>query len=332
VEMEYFKGRTPPLLEIRNLTREFRTGLYFGTSFKAVDDVNFILGQEKPKILSIAGESGCGKTTLAKMILGIQKPTRGMILYKGKNVSKLRGKEEKRFRCELQPIFQDPFETFNPFNRIDYYLISCALNFNVAKSKEEAFEAVRDVLQNLGMNPEYVRGKFSHELSGGELQRLAIGRALISKPSLLVADEPVSMVDASVRIEILNLLADLEEKFDLSIIYITHDLSTAYYLCARTNGEIAIMHRGGIVEYGSIEEVLTNPLHPYTKLLIESIPEPNPQKKWAARIELSPVEIEEFKMEGCKLARRCIHSTDICLKKTPPMKYVNERLVRCWLC
>jgi len=327
---EYF-DRGTPLLEVKNLVREFKSGLYFGISFKAVDDVSFTFEYERPKILTIAGESGCGKTTLANMLLGFLKPTAGLIMYKNKNVFKLSRKEKKWFRHEVQPIFQDPFETFNPFNRVDYYLMSSALNFNVVKSQREAFEVVDDVLRSIGINPKNVRGKFPHEFSGGELQRLSIGRALISKPTLLIADEPVSMVDASLRIEILNLLVDLNKKFKLSIVYITHDLSTAYYLGAQTSGEIIIIYRGNVIEQGSIEKVLTSPLHPYTKTLVESIPPPDPRKKWAISVKPSILELEEFKMEGCKFAKRCQYSKDICFKQMPLLKHIGDELVRCWL-
>ena len=330
MESKYFEKGTS-LLDVKNLAREFKSGLYFGISFKAVNDVSFTILEDRPKVLTIAGESGCGKTTLANMLLGFLKPTAGLIMYKNKNLFKLSRKEKKRFRREVQPIFQDPFETFNPFNKVDYYLMNSALNFNVVKSQREAFEVVDDVLRSIGINPETIREKFPHEFSGGELQRLSIGRALISRPSLLIADEPVSMVDASLRIEILNLLVDLNKKFNLSIIYITHDLSTAYYLGEQTSGEIAIMFRGTIIEQGSIEKVLTKPLHPYTKTLIESIPPPDPRKKWTISVKPSILELEEFKMEGCKFAKRCQYSKDICFKQMPLLKHIGDELVRCWL-
>jgi len=179
--------------------------------------------------------------------------------------------------------------------------------------------------------PNDIIGKFPHEFSGGQLQRLSIARALISEPSLLVADEPVSMIDASLQIGILNLLADLNNNFDLSIIYITHNLSTAYYLSSRVEGEIIIMYRGSVVEHGKTEKVLTKPLHPYTKLLIESIPPLVPNKKWCTNLSPLVLELEEFTLKGCKFVKRCSYSKDICFREMPLLKHIEDGLVRCWL-
>ncbi len=317
------------LLEIINLIREFKTGIYFGTRFRAVDDVNIKL--ESSKILTIAGESGCGKSTLAKIILGYLKPTNGCVIYKEKDVSKLKRGDKKWFRCEVQPVFQDPFETFNPFNKVEYYLLNTALNFSNTKTKEEAFKDIEEALLSVGLSLKAVFGKYPHEFSGGELQRLSIARALITKPSLLVADEPVSMLDASLRIEILNLMANLKKKFGLSIIYITHDLSTSYYLGIITGGDIAVMYRGNIIEYGPVDKTLMDPLHPYTRMLVSSIPEPNPKRRWKEKIKFPPLEIKEFKKIGCKFVERCPHSKDICEKQRPELKLIDGMGVMCWL-
>lgn len=319
------------LLEVKKLSREFRSGIYFGTSFKAVEDVSFIMKGDKPKIVTICGESGCGKTTLSNMLLGFLKPTEGVIKYKNRNILTLKKKEKKWFKHEVQPIFQNPYESFNPFNRVDYYLLESCLNFNKTMSREKALKIIHEILNKIGINPKNVFGKYPHEFSGGQLQRLSIGRALISKPSLLIADEPVSMIDATLQIGILNLLADLNKNFNLSIIYVTHSLSTAYYLSSRVEGEIIIMYRGNIVEHGKTEKVLTKPLHPYTKLLIESIPPLVPNKKWCTNLNPLVLELEEFTLKGCKFVKRCSYSKDICFREMPPLKYIEDRLVRCWL-
>lgn len=320
-----------PLLEACNVTRVFRTGLYFGTSFRAVDDVSFCFKQGIPEILVIAGESGCGKTTLAKMVLGILKPTRGKILYKGKDITKLKKQEKKAFVRDVQPVFQDPFETFNPFHRVVDYLKATALNLGRAESEEQAIEIIDKCLQRIGINPAEIYARFPHELSGGQLQRLSIVRALMASPSLLVADEPVSMVDASVRVEILNLLVELINEIGMSLMYITHDLATAYYVGAQTQGKIIILYRGDIMEQGLVEQVMVNPLHPYTKMLIEALPKPNPQERWKTKTKLSSLELREFQAPGCKFVSRCQYATSVCLEKRPPLIDIGNRSVRCWL-
>jgi len=281
---------------------------------------------DKKIILSIVGESGSGKSTLAKMILGIEKPTSGSILYRGKDIFKLNKKERKDFRKDVQPIFQNPYESFNPLRKVDEYLYSTALKYlevdrsNIEKVIEESFSIV-------GLDFERVKGKYPHEFSGGELQRVAIARALITKPHLLIADEPVSMVDATLRMSILNIFSELKEKFYSSIMYITHDLSTAYYI----SDYIMVMYRGSMVEYGNTREVLEEPLHPYTKILLESIPKPNPKLKWREEIKLSGLEVKEFEALGCKFSNRCINATEKCFKERPPEIVLNERKVCCWL-
>ena len=322
-------GEERSLLSLRELTRVFRTGLYLGAAFRAVDGVSFSLEQKACEI--IAGESGSGKSTVAKMVLGILKPTAGEVLYQEKNVFKLRGEERKEFKKKVQPVFQDPYGTFNPFRRVIDYLEATALNFGTANSRKEAIRLIEDRLQRIGMDTQEVYGKFPHEFSGGQLQRLAIARALMANPSLLVADEPVSMVDASVRVDILALFVELMRSFNMSVLYITHDLSTAYYLGVQTNAEIVIMYRGEIVEKGSIENVLTNPLHPYSKMPLDALPEPNPQKKWTSRAQLPSLALREYRRIGCKFAERCQHATQMCFERRPPLFHIEDRAVRCWL-
>jgi peptide/nickel transport system ATP-binding protein len=315
------------LLDVRNVTKIFKIGgIYFGEKLTAVDNISLKFMDDKKIILSIVGESGSGKSTLAKMILGIEKPTSGSILYRGKDIFKLNKKERKDFRKDVQPIFQNPYESFNPLRKVDEYLYSTALKYlevdrsNIEKVIEESFSIV-------GLDFERVKGKYPHEFSGGELQRVAIARALITKPHLLIADEPVSMVDATLRMSILNIFSELKEKFYSSIMYITHDLSTAYYI----SDYIMVMYRGSMVEYGNTREVLEEPLHPYTKILLESIPKPNPKLKWREEIKLSGLEVKEFEALGCKFSNRCINATEKCFKERPPEIVLNERKVCCWL-
>lgn len=313
------------------MTRVFRTGLYFGMSFRAVDDACFRFAQGTPEVLVIAGESGCGKSTLAKMVLGILNPTRGKILYKGKDIKKLKRQERKAFIRDVQPVFQDPFDTFNPFHRVVNYLKATALNLGVAESEEQAIGIIDKCLQRIGIDPTDVYQRFPHEFSGGQLQRLSIARALVASPSLLVADEPVSMVDASARVEILNLLVALINQIGMSVMYVTHDLATAYYIGAQTRGKIIIMYRGDTLEQGLVEEVLVNPLHPYTKMLLEALPEPDARRRWKTKTKLPSLELREFQTSGCKFANRCQYATPVCLGKRPELIDVGDRSVRCWL-
>ena len=299
------------LLDIRNVTKVFKIGgVFFGSELTAVDHVNLSMPADKKLVLSIVGESGSGKTTLARMILGIIRPTSGSILYRGKDIFKLRGEERKLFMKEVQPIFQNPYEAFNPLRKVDSYLYSTALRFKIA-SRDEVEDVVDEALGMVGLSLGKVKGKYPHEFSGGELQRVSIARALITRPKLLVADEPVSMVDATLRMSILNIFLDLKEKSYASIIYITHDLATAYYV----SDYIMVMYRGNVMEFGDAEDVLENPLHPYTRVLLESLPKVDPRQRWREEIKLSGLEVKEFEALGCKFANRCPYAKEMCFEK-----------------
>jgi peptide/nickel transport system ATP-binding protein len=301
------------LLECRDLTKEFRIGgLVAGTRLTAVDNVNLSLPKDKPSILSVVGESGSGKTTLAKILLKLHEPTSGEVLIDGRDVfgrSGMTGKEYYRF---VQPIFQNPFETFSMRKSVDTYLYDTALQLGVAKSQDEARSVVGEALTSVGLDPNIVKGKFPNQFSGGELQRVSVARGLIPRPKLIVADEPVSMIDASLRMNIVNLFLELKEKYQVSFIYITHDLSTAYYV----SDYIAIMYRGNVVEYGPSNEILTKPEHPYTELLLDSVPTVG--KKWASDRKPPEMELKEYQAAACKFAERCAYARDICRQTKPP--------------
>jgi len=316
----------PFLLKIENLTKVFRIGgIVLGTRLTAVDDVSFQLERGEPKIMSIVGESGCGKTTLARMILRILEPTRGRILLEGRDVFRLKKKEEKWFRRTVQPIFQNPLETFNPLKRVDDYLFTTAMKVCDVPNRKEAVEIVKESLSSVGLDLERVTGKFPQEFSGGELQRMSVARALIPRPKVIIADEPVSNVDASIRMNIVNLFLDLKNKYGTSFIYITHDLSTAYYI----SDIIAIMYRGSILEYGPAEIVMTNPLHPYTETLLQAIPHIG--EKWEGKMKLSGMEVKEFETAGCKFSFRCPYAEDSCKLKRPPLITLKDgRKVACF--
>ena len=257
------------LLEVKNVSKQFGMGGVFGSVRNvAVNDVSFALETGTPEIFTIIGESESGKTTLARMILGLETQSAGEIRFQGKVVSG-RGSIKSRleFMHHVQPVFQNPFEAFNPLKRVDRYLESTARTFLKLKEEKAVDQAMDAALQKVGLSLVEVKGRYAHELSGGQLQRVSIARALICNPNLLIADEPVSMVDASLRMSIVNLLKSLRDDLGVSVIYITHDLATAYYISDR----IIIMQKGRVVEMGPARPVLDNPQHPYSKLLKASV-------------------------------------------------------------
>lgn len=313
----------PAVLEVRDLTKVFHRGsLLARDRIVAVDNVSFQM--DRGGIFTLAGESGCGKTTLARMILGFEQPTAGKIIY-------AQGPEKEKqkvwFSQRIQCIFQNPFETFNPLRKVEGYLFETVRNYGLAKNKTEAKELINSKLEAVGLSYEEVEGRYPSEFSGGQLQRISIARSLLVDPSLLIADEPVSMVDASIRMSIVNLFRRLQDELNMGILYITHDLATAYYL----SGQIAIMFRGNIMEMGPVQEVLMHPRHPYTQLLRDSIPEADPAKKWQGRISIAATEQEEYLREGCKFAGRCPHVMEICKQQAPETVDVDGVHVKCHL-
>jgi peptide/nickel transport system ATP-binding protein len=316
------------LLSIENITRIFsiRRGL-LTTRFVAVDQVSLDLQAGRPEIVAVVGESGSGKTTLARMILGQVAPSSGRLLFKNRDVTKLSARQRRMwFMKEVQPIFQDPFAAFSPLKRVESYLYETAFNFGTA-TRATADDHVDRALQVVGLSLREVKGRYPNELSGGQMQRTAIARALVTNPSLLLADEPVSMLDASLRMSIINSFRDLKEQQGVSVIYITHDLATAYYAADR----IAVMLRGWVVELGSVEQVLGKPLHPYTQILKSSVPEPDPTLKWTDKIALARPETEEYLRVGCKFAGRCPQVMDICTRVEPRNVQVEGQVVKCHL-
>jgi peptide/nickel transport system ATP-binding protein len=317
------------LLTAEDLTRVYQLGrLLSRERIVAVNSINFTLPADRPQVFTLAGESGSGKTTVAKMILGFVEPSAGRILYKGTDITHIKGRRQKmQFMREIQPVFQNPFETFNPLKKVENYLFETAVNFGLAPSRAAARQTVQAALERVGLSLESVLGKYPNEFSGGQLQRVSIARSLITNPSILVADEPVSMVDASLRMSIINLFKALREEQGVSVVYITHDLATAYYVSDR----IAIMLRGNVVELGTVEQVLDRPKHPYTQILKDSVPEPDPALKWDRDIALTDTEKSEYQRAACKFAGRCPRVMEVCGKVDPPLLEADGRLVKCHL-
>jgi peptide/nickel transport system ATP-binding protein len=270
------------------------------------------------------GESGCGKSTLCKMILRMYEPTGGEIRL-GDISYRDRKYDRLQFLTDVQPIFQNPFEAFSARKPVDSYLFNTALRLRIAKNRAEAMERADEALKSVGLSLSLVRGKYSSQFSGGELQRVSIARALITRPKIIIADEPVAMIDASMKMNIVNLFKELKGEFNVSFVYITHDLSTAYYV----SDYIATLYRGGLIEYGPSKAIMDNAAHPYTKLLMDSVPRVG--DKWAQDIAMPDLEEKEYSITHCKFAPRCRYAHEECLKTRPPMKELgNERKVLCY--
>lgn len=231
----------------------------------------------------------------------------------------------RRFRLDVQPIFQNPFEAFSSRKSVDKYLFNTARRLGIAKNKAEAVKRVDEALHSVGLSLDVVRGKYSNQFSGGELQRVSIARALITKPKIIIADEPVAMIDASMKMNIVNLFKELRDQYGISFIYITHDLSTAYYV----SDYIATLYRGCLIEYGTAKDIMENPAHPYTKLLMDSVPRVG--DKWKQDVAMPDMEDKEYSVTHCKFAARCPYVTDECVKTRPYMVDLGgERQVLCY--
>lgn len=304
-------------------------GKRFG-AVTALQPISLGLAQDNAPILAVAGESGSGKTTLASLLLGFMAPSEGEIRFRGENIAKLSAARRRVFRREVQAIFQDPFATYNPFYRVDHALAEPLRLLGLVRSRHQAREMMEAACERVGLHPQDTLGRFPHQLSGGQRQRLMVARALLLRPKLLIADEPVSMIDASLRAIVLGSLRALNTDLGIPIVYITHDLTTAYHVAHA----IIVLYRGTIVEAGDAESVIQKPQHPYTRLLVDSIPSPDLDTPWGNGRPLA----DSFAMPapvsaaGCPFVARCPNVLPRCSTQLPPLYAPNPRqAVRCVL-
>lgn len=307
-------GNTP-LLEVRDAVKVYGGGfLGGGRRVTALRHCSLTLAEKPARITAVAGESGSGKSTLAGAVLGFVRLDSGQVLFQGQDVATMSRYQRFKFRRNVQAIFQDPYAVFNPFYHTDHIFNLVMRRFGLAANRQESRQRVEAALETVGLRGDEVLGKHPHQLSGGQRQRIMIARACLMEPQLMVADEPVSMVDASLRSTILDIMLRLRNEQGISFLYITHDLSTAYQIC----DDIHIFYQGAQVESGPVDAVLSNPQHPYTQLLINSIPEPDPSQGWGDKIQPAEEEIGCTDTTGCPFYPRCPERMEHCNSILPP--------------
>ena len=314
------------ILRVDGISKQFVKKSIFGSKssvVKAVDNVTFSLN--KGDVLVIAGESGSGKSTIAKLILMATNPDSGRIVFEGEQI-KNEPKSLKKIRMQCQMVYQDPYDSINPRMKVGD-IVSEPLQIHNIGNVLERKKMIMDALKEVKLEPtEEIVEKYPHMLSGGQRQRVVIARALVMRPKIIIADEPVSMLDVSIRAEILELMKEIQKKNNISFIYITHDLATARYF----GQNIIILYLGKIMEAGSINQVLLQPRHPYTQALIDAISEPNPDnlyKKKIIRIN-EPIDVDPY--VGCRFRARCPYAIEKC-KETPPLELNDGRKVACFV-
>lgn len=297
----------------------------------AVDGVSFTLPDE-PAILNLVGESGSGKSTLARIILRLQRPSAGHVFYRGQDVFGRDRAWLRNYRRDVQGVFQNPYSAYNPFYRVERVFELAIRNLGLPIARKDMRDRIAEALRSVEMRPGDVLGKHPHQLSGGMRQRVMMARIHLIRPRLVVADEPVSMVDAGIRASFLNILLDFRDRLGISTLFITHDLSTAQYL----GGEIIVLYRGRIVEQGPTAIVTAEPLHPYARTLMQSIPIADPERRWSDEILATPeskglphaaAEVRQ----RCLYAERCAHVMDRCWQVRPDLVVREGRRVACYL-
>lgn len=311
------------MLSLERVTKTYRLGAFGLKKLTAVREVSFEIGERA--IVSLIGESGSGKSTIGKLILRLIPVTSGRICFEGTDISTLSAQSLKEYYRRVQGVFQDPFASFNPIFKADRIFRMVRDEFYPQMGAREWAEKLEGALRAVGLNPPDVLDKFPHQLSGGQLQRFLVARALLLDIRLLIADEIISMLDASTRVDVLNLLADLRAR-GLSILFITHDLSLGYYISDR----VVILYRGRIAEMGPTDKVYNRPLHPYTEMLMESVPRLD--QKWGKEIRVEQEgNLSVSAATGCVYAGRCPKAMDVCAREEPELKEAEAgHFVACW--
>jgi oligopeptide transport system ATP-binding protein len=318
------------LLQVEKLVKHFPIlkGIIFQKpvgAVHAVDGVSFNIYEGET--LGLVGESGCGKSTTGRTILQIPRPTSGSVWFEGKDLTKLQGEELRRMRRKMQMIFQDPYASLNPRMTVGEIIGEPLLVHNISTTKNETEEKVQELLELVGLNPSFIN-RFPHEFSGGQRQRVGIARALSLNPSLIICDEPISALDVSIQAQVVNLLEDLQKKFNLTYLFIAHDLSMVKHISSR----VAVMYLGLIVELASRDELYNNPLHPYTKALLSAVPIPDPiaEEKRERIILQGDVPSPINPPSGCHFRTRCPLAENICAEVEPEFREVgSEHFVAC---
>jgi oligopeptide/dipeptide ABC transporter ATP-binding protein len=320
---------TTTLLEARGVSKSFGGGLLGRRHTVALRDFSLALAEGRPSITAVVGESGSGKTTLARLLLGLLTPTDGQVSYRGRDLLTMSRRQRRVFRREVQAVFQDPYEVYNPFYRVDHVLTVPVAKFRLAPSRAAGRTLIEDALRAVGLRPEETLGRFPHQLSGGQRQRVMVARALLLRPRVILADEPVSMVDASLRATILGALRQMTLDLEIPVVYITHDLATAYQIAEN----IVVLYRGAVVEAGDVELVVKDPRHPYTQLLIGSIPLPGVARTWGTGRAPAPASPRAGVGDaGCPFEDRCPSAMPECRLAAPPLfRTDRHRAVSCLL-
>ena len=321
-----------PIIELKDVNMIFQRGwLMNRVQLQAV--VKTSLDIKEGEILALVGESGCGKTTVGKIMAGLIRPTSGEVLFKGKDIWRMGREEFQEYRRNAQIVHQDSYAALNPVRTIYASLSAPFLHYHLAKNRHEAKEKVAELLQLMGLTPpEEFLDKYPHQLSGGQRQRVVVARAVALNPKLIMADEPVSMIDVSLRLSILDLMHRLNEEFGIAFLYITHDLATARYFVK--GGQIAVMYLGQMVETGKLGEVLQKPCHPYLQALLAAVPVPDPKKARGKRpLPLRSLEFPDPTKppSGCRFHPRCPYAEDICTQEMPALRPLDGRLIACHL-
>ena len=293
---------------------------------KALLPISLQISGDTPKVIAVAGESGSGKTTLASLLLGFQSPTSGTIDFNGVPLTALSKEQRNEFRRTVQPVLQDPFSSYNQFYKIDHVLEMPLKNYGLAKNSDESSLLIRKALSDVGLIPEQTLGRYPSQLSGGQRQRIMLARLLLCKPRLIVADEPVSMIDSSYRAIILSMLLKLKTEHQINILYITHDVATAYQI----SDKLIVLYKGRVVEAGDTKSIVENPKHPYTESLITSIPVPDRIRSWDK--ESVAIQHGLLNETGCEYTDHCQHAIPQCKSVVPNLRHFeNNHLVACRL-